>query len=813
MRRAIAGLTSVLLLSGLFVTISAIPATAATRLVDPTDVDCADTGPVYCNAAQALLAAVSGDTIQFAAGTHSLSDFNYIVDTQIIGGAKDLTIIGAGPGATTLDGGGTKGGIRLQGPATYQISDLTILDGTTTGSGGGVRIGSDVTVTVENVVVTGATAAGDGGGISVGDGAIVELIDVTVSDSESTGGNGGGMSVASGASVAIVDDSTIDANTADDAGGGIHAVGDDISLTISDSTIDGNTAAGLGGGINFDSVGGDLSITDASVVSNTSTAGSGGGAAMGRGTHAVQRSLFYDNTAGTGEGHHGGGVYYGEAPSSANSLTITNSTFSANDSGEDGGGVSGQAVVASSTFTLNHAGGRGGGVALSRLRNTIVEGNTDIDPFTHQECYIATSDGYNLVGTASGTCFTVVDATSLYSADASLAALADNGGPTLTHALQSDSDAINGGNPATQGSTTFACPTIDQRSEPRALHRCDIGAFEEDISGSISGTVTADGAPASGVDVVLLSDAGLVIDTTSTSGAGTYTLITAGEFSYVLRFAAGTPQYRAQWWDDRPTLDSADAIVLANYEVVAGYDAALVEVPTVGLFDPTQGRWHLRDASGVVTSFYFGNPGDYPLMGDWNCDGIDTPGMYRQSNGLVYLRNSNTQGVANITFFFGNPGDVPIVGDFNDNGCDTVSIYRPSNQTFYIVNALGADGGGLGPADFSFVFGNPGDKPFTGDFNGNGQDTIGLHRESTGFVYFRNTLTTGVAHSQFFFGNPGDRFVTGAWIGAGYDSPAVFRPGNITFYFRHTNTQGGADAQFVWGNAGWLPVSGHFGLD
>jgi hypothetical protein len=187
--------------------------------------------------------------------------------------------------------------------------------------------------------------------------------------------------------------------------------------------------------------------------------------------------------------------------------------------------------------------------------------------------------------------------------------------------------------------------------------------------------------------------------------------------------------------------------------------------PTVGLFDPSQGQWHLRNSSGAVTSFYFGNPGDYPIMGDWDCDGIDTVGMYRQSNGLVYLRNSNTQGTHDIRFFFGNPGDVPIVGDFNNNGCDTVSIYRPSNQTFYIINALGANDGGLGAAQFSYVFGNPGDKPFVGDFNGNGTDTVGLHRETTGFVYFRNT-----------------------------------------------HTQGNADDQFQWGQSGWLPVSGNFGL-
>ena len=166
---------------------------------------------------------------------------------------------------------------------------------------------------------------------------------------------------------------------------------------------------------------------------------------------------------------------------------------------------------------------------------------------------------------------------------------------------------------------------------------------------------------------------------------------------------------------------------------------------TVGLVDPSQGQWHLRNEAGAVTSFYFGNPGDVPIMGDWDGDGIDTPGMYRQSDGFVYLRNSNTQGVADIKFFFGNPGDLPIAGDFNNDGFDTVSIYRPPNQTFYIINALGKNNGGLGAAETSYVFGNPGDKPFVGDFDGDGVGTVGLHRETTGLVYFRNSHTQGNA--------------------------------------------------------------------
>lgn len=235
---------------------------------------------------------------------------------------------------------------------------------------------------------------------------------------------------------------------------------------------------------------------------------------------------------------------------------------------------------------------------------------------------------------------------------------------------------------------------------------------------------------------------------------------------------------------------------------------------SVGLADGTTGIWYLRDpGTGATTSFYYGDPADYPIMGDWDCDGVDTPGLYRQSDGKVYLRNANSQGIADINFFFGNPGDIPLAGDFNGNGCDTVSIYRPSEGRVYIINALGANNGGLGPADYNFYFGNPGDKPFTGDFNNNGTDTIGLHRESTGLVYYRNTNTQGNADFSFIYGDPNDLIVAGSWANGTnpQDTVGIFRPSNATFYLRYTNTQGAANESFVYGNSNMRPVAGYFG--
>jgi hypothetical protein len=250
------------------------------------------------------------------------------------------------------------------------------------------------------------------------------------------------------------------------------------------------------------------------------------------------------------------------------------------------------------------------------------------------------------------------------------------------------------------------------------------------------------------------------------------------------------------------------------FGVVSGVGAGEpVVVDGFGVVDTASGVWYLRDvSSGETTSFYFGDPGDVPVMGDWDCDGVDTPGLYRQSDGYVYLSNVNAQGVAGVKFFFGDPGDVPLAGDFDGDGCDTVSIYRPSESRVFVINELGSDDGGLGVAEFSYLFGNPGDKAFVGDFDGDGVDTVGLHRESTGLVYYTNTHSQGNAEVEFIYGDPGDKIVTGKWTDAHtVDTVGLFRPSQGTMYLRYENSQGNADEQHAYGNKRMLPVAGHFG--
>lgn len=238
--------------------------------------------------------------------------------------------------------------------------------------------------------------------------------------------------------------------------------------------------------------------------------------------------------------------------------------------------------------------------------------------------------------------------------------------------------------------------------------------------------------------------------------------------------------------------------------------AASGHTHTPGVVDTATGLWHVWDPLRGEVAFYYGDPGDVPFVGDWDCYGEETPGLFRQSDAFVYLRNSNTQGVADIRFFFGNPGDLPLAGDFNGDGCDTVSIYRPDDARVFIINELGENEGGLGAAELDYGFGNPGDVPFVGDFDDDGIDTVGLHREATGFAYFRNSHTQGVADREFFYGDPGDQIRAGDWTGDGMDTVGLFRSDEARFYLKFANEQGPADIDFLFGEPGWIPVKGRF---
>ena len=376
---------------------------------------------------------------------------------------------------------------------------------TTTQHGGGLYDRSVNTTTITDTDFNANNAPRGAGIYNAGN-------DLQISTTSSIDSNisteGGG--VYNTGTITLSGTSTIANNTASLYGAGIWNAG---TVTVDNSTIDENTATSLGGGV-FNSGAGTLTLNNAASISNN-TSGTGGGV-YNQGTVTLNSGSSLDNN----NAGRGAGIYNATGAI----LTSNNSTILNNDATGDGGGIyqqGGSSTLNQSTISDNTA-SLGGGIYLYAdtltLNTTTVSGNTGTgfgggvyqragttslnyvtlayntgEGFYHHpsntgtvniESSIITNNttdctkgagtfnslGYNLTGASCA-----LAGTGDITGDPKLSALANNGGDTETHALQSDSPAINQIPVGINGcSSTY---TTDQRSEAR-YGGCDIGAYE-----------------------------------------------------------------------------------------------------------------------------------------------------------------------------------------------------------------------------------------------------------------------------------------------------------------------------------------------
>jgi hypothetical protein len=216
------------------------------------------------------------------------------------------------------------------------------------------------------------------------------------------------------------------------------------------------------------------------------------------------------------------------------------------------------------------------------------------------------------------------------------------------------------------------------------------------------------------------------------------------------------------------TLPYSPATSSADIGLVGDWNGDGIE--TVGSYRPGTNTFTLSDqpAAQVVGSptvdhtFTFGVAGDLPVAGDWDGDGRDSVGVYRPSTFTFYLRNALSSGVADVSIVisFAQAGDLPITGDWNGDGRVTPGMYRPSTGTFRLSNTFTS---GSATRDWSYIFGSPGSSPITGDWDGDGRDSTGVFNNTTAQVQLRNRLTSGAVDFSFTFGQAGDRPLAGRW--------------------------------------------------
>jgi hypothetical protein len=262
-------------------------------------------------------------------------------------------------------------------------------------------------------------------------------------------------------------------------------------------------------------------------------------------------------------------------------------------------------------------------------------------------------------------------------------------------------------------------------------------------------------------------------------------------YYYQFAFAVGSPASCPNGDWDTSLLDAND-VERPALKVIRGGS------PIPALF--RNGQWLERfgyssgDANRVVA---WGQAGDKPVMGDWDGDGVKTPGVLRGN--VWWLTNDPvaTDQTRWTSFTYGSPGDSPVVGDWDGNGTDTIGV--KDGNTYFLRNT-----NSTGPADIGFTYGDAADTPVVGDWDGNGTDTIGVVRGNLWFV--RNSLTTGNSDDGWAFGDPGDLPVVGDWYGTGVDEPGVYRNGAWYLGPQHgTNSQ---VSGFFFGQAGDQPATG-----
>ncbi|MEU9887164.1 CHAP domain-containing protein [Sphaerisporangium sp. NPDC051011] len=174
-----------------------------------------------------------------------------------------------------------------------------------------------------------------------------------------------------------------------------------------------------------------------------------------------------------------------------------------------------------------------------------------------------------------------------------------------------------------------------------------------------------------------------------------------------------------------------------------------------------------------------------------------------------YLTDDQNSTVATRpVIHFGNSPMVPISGDWDGDGKDTVSAYDPTSGRFFISNNPAG-----GQAEYTFVYGDPGAVPFVGDWDGDGKDNVGV-RMGNGFYMRTSPVTSATETTQSVaYGDAPMIPLAGDWDGDGKDTVSAYDPASGRFFISNHPATGQAEYTFLYGDSGAVPFVGDWDGD
>ncbi len=387
--------------------------------------------PASCTEATLVAALVGGGAITFNCGPNP----HTITFTSRKTISANTSIDGAGK--ISFNGGGSTGFFDL--PAT-RILTLTAMTLTNAGNASSPSSGLGIQVGSGKLFVSNSTFSQNTRGAIAGFNAD-SLVTIANSQFISNSSTGFGGAIYNTGQL-LINDSVFSGNAASASyeGGAIYNVGSSAApgkVTIVRTSFISNTG-GYGGAIsNY----GELTMTQSTLTQNGTTFNGGGGGIILNGSGGLLRLVNVTMTGNTSmPNNNGAAIYVNGSTNRVGRVTLVNVTLA------DNGSANGQIYIAN--------------LGEVDAKNTIfANGQCKKDPTA-----TLTDSGGNLAFNSANCPGT--------SADPLLGVLQDNGGPTFTRALASNS-------PARDQGTNAGCPAYDQRGVIRPQQNtCDIGALE-----------------------------------------------------------------------------------------------------------------------------------------------------------------------------------------------------------------------------------------------------------------------------------------------------------------------------------------------